>query len=662
MPLVPRAAYRPDIDGLRAVAIIPVLLFHSFPALARGGFVGVDIFFVISGYLITSIILKDLRRGAEGKGGFSFRRFYAHRIRRIFPALILVLLGCLALGWFVMLADEYKQLGKHVVSGAGFIENFALWQEAGYFDASAESKPLLHLWSLGIEEQFYIFWPILLVVAARLRASVFLLMGGIAAASLAANIIAMNGHATLAFYSPFTRMWELMAGGTLAYLALHRGAAAQGRAARLVDWLAALGSTRTRANIESAAGLLLILGAVVFLNAGVAFPGWWALLPTIGACLLIMAGPEAWVNRFVLGSRLLVFVGLISYPLYLWHWPLLSFARILEGATPSAAVRGAALALAFVLSCSTYWLVEKRLRYLEHWGATLSLALVLVSLAGVGYDIFYREGLEFRLKGSELARVKFNITLQYQTQCRRDFPFAANAFCLRGSENAPPTVALLGDSHAMTLYPGLGQYYADRGENLVHFGIGGGIPFYGVERIVDGKVTNYYAKLFGQVLDYVSNDPRIKIVILMNKEPENQPLRYELDPANTQVYEVYGEAMAHTLARLVSAKKRVIVFLDNPMVNFDPGSCITRVAGIAPARPLCAIPRQQYEAESRLYRSKVEEVVKRFPSVELWDPAQYLCDARYCWARKDGKMLYGKDGQHLTIEASYWLAERFFPQ
>ncbi len=666
MPADPRLHYRPDIDGLRAVAISSVVVFHAFPGWAPGGFVGVDVFFVISGYLITSLILKALPSETSSRNSFSFRSFYAHRIRRIFPALILVLAGCLALGWFVLLADEYKQLGKQVVTGAAFAENLSLWGEADYFDTAAELKPLLHLWSLGIEEQFYIVWPILLVLAARLRLNTFALIAGIAIASFAANILAVKEHAALAFYSPITRMWELMAGGTLAYIHVHRSKAPERWKAYLLALVPKLRSMSAVADLESGAGLLLILAAVFFLDKRAAFPGWWALLPTIGACLIIAAGTQASINRQILASRLFVFVGLISSPLYLWHWPLLSFARILQGGAPSPALRIAAVALSLILACLSYWLVEKRVRLRKHWAAAPGLACALMLIAGAGYNVFDREGLEFRLKGSELQRVKFNVTLQYQTQCRRDFKFAQNAFCLRGSEDRPPTVALIGDSHAMTLYPGLGHYYAAHGENLVHFGIGGGIPFYGVERIVDGKVTDYYAKLFTSVLDYVSNDAGIKTILLMNRavweNPSDDLLRYELDPGNTDTLAIYGEAMAHTLEKLLAARKEVVVVIDNPMMDFAPGSCVPRPSGLAPVRMPCALPRATYDRRTHLYREKVEDVLRRFPDVKRWDLADSLCDSQYCWAMKDGTMLYGRDGQHLSITASYWLADHFAPR
>ena len=209
--------YRPDIDGLRALAVFFVIGFHFFPGWVRGGFIGVDIFFVISGYLISSILFQALARNS-----FDFADFYSHRIRRIFPALILVLLTCFVVGWFVLLADEYMQLGKHIVGGAGFISNLILWSESGYFDAAAETKPLLHLWSLGIEEQFYIFWPLVLWVIWKLKLKPFGFILAIAITSFCFNLYEIGIDHTAAFYSPQTRIWELLVGSILAYLLLYR--------------------------------------------------------------------------------------------------------------------------------------------------------------------------------------------------------------------------------------------------------------------------------------------------------------------------------------------------------------------------------------------------------------------------------------------------------
>lgn len=334
--------YRKDIDGLRAVAVLSVILFHAFPNLIKGGFVGVDIFFVISGYLITTIIISNLEARK-----FSFLDFYSRRVKRIFPALLVMLIAVLVFGWYVLLIDEYSQLGLHAASGAGFIANLIFWGESGYFDNAANTKPLLHLWSLGIEEQFYIFWPLLLwVVWQKKKHSSFLWITIlIAFLSFGLNLYWVHNYRTAAFYLPFSRFWELMIGGYLAYLTIHRS-----------------GILSPLKNVQSILGFTLLFVALTFITEEKAFPGWWALLPTISAFLIISAGPEVWLNRVLLSNRLMVWIGLISYPLYLWHWPLLVLGKITKGVGLSPYERLFLIVMAFVFSWLTYQFIEKRVR------------------------------------------------------------------------------------------------------------------------------------------------------------------------------------------------------------------------------------------------------------------------------------------------------------
>ena len=233
--------YRADIDGLRAIAVLSVVGFHAFPSWFRGGFIGVDIFFVISGYLISTIIVGGLEQSR-----FSFVEFYVRRIKRIFPALLLVLIASYAFGWFALLADEYKQLGKHIAGGAGFVSNFVLWNESGYFDNAADNKPLLHLWSLGIEEQFYVVWPLLLWFAWKKRFNLLTITVLIAAVSFALNIAKVRSGAVAAFYSPQTRFWELMIGSIVAYFTLHKQNIFPKFKQKLGTWLAPMVYARKR--------------------------------------------------------------------------------------------------------------------------------------------------------------------------------------------------------------------------------------------------------------------------------------------------------------------------------------------------------------------------------------------------------------------------------
>ena len=437
------AKYRADIDGLRAVAVLSVIGFHAFPHWIVGGFIGVDIFFVISGFLISTIILENIQTQS-----FSYVEFYRRRVRRIFPALIVVLLSCLLVGWFGLLADEYTGLGKHALAGVGFVSNFKLWDEAGYFNASEETKPLLHLWSLAIEEQFYIVWPLVLGLVWKRKWSFVAVVSGLILLSFSVNVLSFPAHQEAAFYSPLSRFWELMVGGLLAYVALHQPA-----------------SIAKYRDAQSVLGLLLLSVGLVLITRDRAFPGWWALLPTLGAALLISAGPSTWGNRFVLSNKLAVWFGQISYPLYLWHWPLLSLALIQNNSEPtSRVVRVALMLVAVLLARLTYKLVETPIRA-QNKGATsmlvgafLAIGVLAVSIVGLG-------GLPRRAVNQDEARLfldryvklkQFGVSDYFQEKC--DFYDWATGHNKRVIGDActavhgtGPVYLLWGDSHMQAL-------------------------------------------------------------------------------------------------------------------------------------------------------------------------------------------------------------------
>lgn len=380
-PHLSHPKYRPDIDGLRAVAVLAVVVFHAFPNWLKGGFIGVDIFFVISGYLISTIIFENL-----DKGTFSFSEFYARRIKRIFPALLLVLLACFSLGWFVLLSEEYKQLGKHIVAGSVFISNFVLWNESGYFDHSAETKPLLHLWSLGIEEQFYILWPFLLWFAWKRKFNLLMMTMGVACASFILNLIYVQQDMVATFYSPLSRFWELLSGSLLAWFTLYKKSIFTNRQKS---------DGKRIANVLSLSGFLLLTYGFWAIHKETLFPGKWALVPVLGAILIITAGDKAWFNRTILSHKIVVWFGLISFPLYLWHWPLLSFATIVEGDTPSPIIRIAAVALSITLAWFTYRFIERPLRFGKNTKIRF-LIILMVMMSGIGCIAYSSNGLKFR--------------------------------------------------------------------------------------------------------------------------------------------------------------------------------------------------------------------------------------------------------------------------
>lgn len=477
-PHLSHPKYRPDIDGLRAVAVLSVVVFHASPVLMKGGFIGVDVFFVISGFLISTIIFENLDRGT-----FSFSEFYARRINRVFPALLLVLVANFSLGWFVLLSDEYKQLGKHIVGGASFISNFILWGEAGYFDNSAETKPLLHLWSLAIEEQFYIIWPFILWFAWKKKLNLLTITTALAFLSFFLNIRGLEGNSVATFYSPQTRFWELLSGGVLAWFVLYKKKTFASRRSRMDTWLvkifyredvAVASDGKTLANFISFVGFFFIISGFLVITKDVGFPGKWAAIPVLGAVFIILAGPQAWINKKILSNKILVWFGLISFPLYLWHWSLLSFARIIEGEIPSRHLRITAVLLSIVLAWLTYRFVERPIRLGGRSQAKVITLIVLMLIsAGIGGATYLHDGLKFRAAAQNTEQLRQDKlkeegrlrqigikagTCQFnKTGLFSDIEnFSKNWNCLSNDENLKDTkVLIFGDSHAADKSMGL---------------------------------------------------------------------------------------------------------------------------------------------------------------------------------------------------------------
>src|SRR3954451_431602 len=376
--------YRPDIDGLRAFAVLSVVLYHAFPKVVTGGFVGVDIFFVISGFLISKIPFTEMTDDR-----FSFTMFHGRRIRRIFPALAVCLVAVLTFGFVSLMPSELAQLGKHAFFGAAFLSNIVLWSESGYFDNAATLKPLLHLWSLGIEEQFYIFWPALLWLAFRMKAKVGRLLAVLFLASFALNIALSITNIADDFYLPVSRFWELLAGAGLAW-----------RPPTL---------TPIVRSWTSFVGLAALLTSASLFTPGMSFPGWPALLPVAGAAAVIVAGPEAAVNRIVFSNRAIVFVGLISYPLYIWHWPLISYAYVIRlGKAPTPLMATALVAASFLLAWVTYRFVEFPVRFGHRYQRTQIVVACVAAVGACGLAVWTKSGFPERfppLPGIDIRKI-----------------------------------------------------------------------------------------------------------------------------------------------------------------------------------------------------------------------------------------------------------------
>jgi len=622
--------YRADLDGLRAIAVVAVVLFHAFPTLFPGGFVGVDVFFVISGFLITSIIFADLERRK-----FSFVEFYGRRIRRIFPALCITLFVCLAFGWFTLLPEELKDLGKHAAGGAGFIANLMLWREAGYFDTSAELKPLLHLWSLGVEEQFYIFWPPVIYFAWKRKVNLFKVTVAVAAFSFLLNLLRISGNGVEAFYSPATRVWEILIGSLLAYIAVFRSSV-------LDKW--------KLPELRSLLGVLILVGSVLFLREA-QYPGWRAAIPAVATLLTISAGNKAWINRKLLSFRPAVWIGLISYPLYLWHWPIIVFFRLLNGTTPPLAYRLIAILLSFVLAAMTYHLVEKSIR-MQSIGSIAPKAIpAMIAVAIFGAYLFRADGRPDRVLN---ARVIEEYTRQYQWQaeCRAEFNknFSPKFYddretCLESSSASRENVdvVVLGDSHSNRLYWGLVQ--VDAKTKYLNLGRVTCMPFLNV----DGERNGLGLQCQPTMANLINEARRsnAKTVVI-----QGYYARYFDGRVDTVSLDRLQDGIDLTLSTLTDAGKQVIVVFDNPTLPFDPARCRRRPFGFFDeASEQCKFPRKKHDQESAKYQEVLRSIIERHQHVRIVDPAEILCDKDFCYGAANDDLYYGDD-HHLSFRGS----------
>lgn len=626
---MPRNPYRPDIDGLRALAVAAVILFHMFPEQLAGGFAGVDVFFVISGFLISRIIFDAL-----ASNRFSFVGFYARRVRRIFPALIVVLTTSLVIGWFCLLPDEFMQLGKHVAASVGFVQNFALWNEAGYFDNASDTKPLLHLWSLGIEEQYYLIWPLILWGAWKYKLDKAIVVGGVALVSFGFFLAQQSTDPVGTFYAPHTRFWELMAGSLLAVF-IGRG----------------LSVTNVQAQICSVAGLGLIVGGFHAANSNYAeaVP---CLLAPAGTVLLILAGGQAWINRFILGCKPLVWLGLISYPLYLWHWPLFSFARIIGSGTPELDVRVTIIIIATIIAGLTYYCVERPLRQSP---LTLQKVYVLAGLmllvGAAGTYTYAKNGLiqrEFVQAYSDSITGEdggFAGTKVLQT-CGIQELYLRNIIpdCYQDFRG-PAKYALIGDSKARVLYPGLVRTSSDDGRWLY---MGSDIvPVISSKKVYASRQLHAVA-----VQQALLGNPSVEAVTIAVSTRHLFLLSYDdsVDDLDASPYfdDVY-DGMKKFIQPLTAAGKRVVLIMDNPTLA-HPEDCFARKTGfgfvddaLIKTNPNCSMTIGHYHLVAGKYRTLIKMLkLVDHKNVTVFDTEQYMCDeeTQTCGQRKGDRLLY----------------------
>lgn len=627
-------SYRPDIDGLRAIAVLAVLGFHASPTRIQGGFVGVDVFFVISGFLITGIILNDFRHG-----GFSFLNFYLRRIRRIFPALVLVLLTCLVAGWLILLPHDFALIGKHVLAGSMFVSNIVLFFDASYFNSDATYKPLLHLWSLGVEEQYYLFWPALLFLVQGRRSRALWMIIGIGLGSFALNIVLIESSPEAAFYMPVTRFWELMLGSALAVLADNSDVSK-----RSVDRF-----TVGHRAIVAWVGAASIATAIVVLDPVTPFPGWWALPVAGGTTLIILAGKNAWLNRILFSWKPLVRVGLISYPLYLWHWPLLSFASIVYGAEPPFLVRAMLVAASFILAFLTYRFIEIPVRSKLPRAQTLVVVGVLtMSIAILGVTGLMGYMGVIRSAAASDPQI-----------------LAISEAVLNGTD--PEGGTILGNAQGVTLFIGDSYVaqYRPRFEMLAakkdfvmmtaEFRTSGGCP--PIRGIALRSRPHCYPAMIAAYKR--ATDPDVDTVVIGSdwRRLENVTdfyglageAKYPHQLSSAEIDQVLTE-FSSTLEMLQKKGKRIFVLLSTVGGDpFDPRHMVDRSGVIPVAHYRSYVPRDEAIQYSRHIVAKVRQAALNAGVIVL-DPSEWVCHNDVCPTVDSDRRPISADGYHLRPE------------
>jgi len=625
--------YRPDIDGLRAIAILSVVIYHAFPTKIPGGFIGVDIFFVISGFLISNILFKNFEAN-----NFSYKEFYARRIKRIFPALILVVFFNLWAGWYLLFPDEFKQLGKHVVGGSGFVSNILLWVEAGYFDKASEAKPLLHLWSLSVEEQFYIFWPILLGVFWRRKLNLLFVILSIAIISFFLSLYTLNNFSvSSAFYLPFNRFWELMVGGVLAYIYTKD----------------IINIKNSYINVQSVFGVILIILSLVFIDEYKYFPGAWALLPTIGAFLLILSR-DSLINNYILSNRILVYIGLISYPLYLWHWSLLSFAHILNITARNDRI--IIVLLSFLLSIITYEFLEKKVKNIRK--ITSILVISSVALALFGMSIFM--GIISPRNNSSAVNLLAEAVMDWEYPEGLS-PQSINEVQIYAAGNKKNKVLFYGDSHLEQYSPRIVKLLKDKplSTKSVVFATRGGCP--PIPNVFEELHHPWCTRAYKNVIEEYALSEEVDSVVIgfadsyfMNigsLQGQSNTNRYYYSIDKERKYFDQGgvkDALQSLRVFVLSLAKikKVFLLIDNPSGDaFDPKNLFigNRITGLALKSDRFHL--QEYGVQQQEIRRFLIDLGKH-NNVIIIDPIKHFCENNQCITMLSGKPIY-KDSNHI---------------
>ena len=607
--------YRSEIDGLRALAVVPVIFFHAGWSMFSGGYVGVDVFFVISGYLITSIISSDI-----DQGNFSFLKFYERRARRILPALFAVMFFCIPFSYFFMLPSQLKDFSQSLIAVVFFASNVLFFRESGYFGAVAEEKPLLHTWSLSVEEQFYVVFPLLLLLIWRLgeKKAIFVI-AAIALFSFASSEYALERNEMAAFFlSPF-RFWELLA-GSLAALAIRKY---QPEGDGTISLL----------------GLGLIFGPVFVFDETTPFPGTMAILPVLGSLLIILFCSNATFVGRVLSNKLMVGLGLVSYSAYLWHQPFFAFGKIIKPIETELITTAILIIASFVFAFLSYRFIEKPFRSTAPAGISTSLFLRL-SILFIG--IFLSFGIYGHLSDGKPERFQSAYVGQIGHDSFYDTISGISIECENAQilNNSPkynelsrcwqslrgePDLILFGDSHAEHLYIGFAEVLSDR--NIASYSF---IPL----------LSNPGA---AAVFDALERSKPTQIVIAIH---------YALRLNKEIAIQDFEADLSLTIDHLKKLGHDVAVVGDIPRFDFDPGYCKYSL----PNSRYCSISTRDFQKQVNLFEPALLKI-SRSLNVPYFPLYNFLCGAESCNMTNGQKILY-RDPNHLNIEGSKFLGDK----
>jgi peptidoglycan/LPS O-acetylase OafA/YrhL len=638
--------YRPEIDGLRAVAVLPVILFHAGFSTFSGGFVGVDIFFVISGYLITSIILKDLEAGS-----FSFWEFYERRARRILPALFFVIICCIPFAWMWMMPLELKAFSTSVVAVSVFMSNILFWRQSGYFDTAAELKPLLHTWSLAVEEQFYIFFPIAMLILWRLgRKNAVAAIAFVAVISLALSEYGSRYHPSFNFYWLPTRAWELAAGSLCAFVAIKE--------------------TGLRDDVLSVAGLAAIVFAIFYYDSTTPFPSLYALVPVLGTCTIILYARQGTIVGSLLSLKAFVGIGLISYSAYLWHQPLFAFARIRSLTEPSYHLMITLVVASIVLAYFSWRYIEVPARKrgalpLPKRKTAFALSTTVASLLiAFGLAGHFTKGFPERLPTEVNSLINSAIVGNSRAGCSEISELSS---CVYGD---PRNVRflLLGDSHSHALAYELGAELRSLGEGfraLTRFGCP---PIHSYKRVDSG--LNDCGEHHKSTIELLKSDASIDTVILFarwtffieldrfNNGEGGREVGGPVVPIISQfggespsdLHSQIAELYKRSIEEIVGLGKRVVIIYPQPEVGWDVPALLGKSAlyGEDVTRPLSTSYSRFRERSLRAYAAL--DGIEESKYILRILPEKLFCNTMIknrCVA-EDGNYSFYRDDDHVN--------------